>query len=562
MTMASVPVALVGLVLLGVGLVCGVASVVVFYSSDPVVGLLWEVVLISIGAVMTSGYISERRKRIAIASLDGQQYCGTAAEPSAVPPRKAAADAFRDEGLLPPSLARAWAAAEVLLRAALAPKQQQRQQQQQRQHASQAQPDAGAPGGISKNSAPQEPSSATELTPAASSAEHPPPAAVPRKDGKKKASGFRKCYPLGSSARGVRVHAVLSKNGEMLAGKYLETDDEASRSRMLREVRILEQLKHPNVVSIINSKLERHRPVFYEELGDQGTLRNLVTTLGSIPVWALRYFSRQVLAGLSHVHSRDVIHRDIKAGTILLFARGVVKLAGFGEACYASDPQDPFNPADASLGGRVYWLAPEVVHGGPFCKGSDLWAFGCTLVEMLAGRPPYAQSYADPDAEGAKEAFLRMRQGMANGEVPAGDDSECGRILSRCFALSPGDRATADELLRKPWFDAQHSDDETSADGGGGGGDFPSAQYYPLGDKGKSSATSQSSHRRAPRQHAFPPVSVGPYSAGSLASSEEVVDISLSSLVVACRILGLVRPNVSLTPATLAARGTVLPRKP
>lgn len=91
----------------------------------------------------------------------------------------------------------------------------------------------------------------------------------------------------------------------------------------------------------------------------------------------------QVLQGLLYLHEQGVIHRDIKGANILTTKEGLVKLADFGVATKASGLDQ------SSVVGTPYWMAPEVIELSGAVTASDIWSLGCTVIELIEGRPPY-----------------------------------------------------------------------------------------------------------------------------------------------------------------------------
>ena len=94
-------------------------------------------------------------------------------------------------------------------------------------------------------------------------------------------------------------------------------------------------------------------------------------------------YMSQVLHGLLYLHEQGVIHRDIKGANILTTKQGLVKLADFGVATRTTTLHE------SSVVGTPYWMAPEVIELSGATTASDIWSLGCTVIELLDGKPPY-----------------------------------------------------------------------------------------------------------------------------------------------------------------------------
>ena len=100
----------------------------------------------------------------------------------------------------------------------------------------------------------------------------------------------------------------------------------------------------------------------------------------------------QVLQGLQYLHDQGVIHRDIKGANILTTKDGTVKLADFGVSTNTLTGPDK----EAQVVGTPYWMAPEIIQLFGATPASDIWSVGCTVIELLQGKPPYHQLAAMP----------------------------------------------------------------------------------------------------------------------------------------------------------------------
>ena len=96
-------------------------------------------------------------------------------------------------------------------------------------------------------------------------------------------------------------------------------------------------------------------------------------------------YMTQVLHGLQYLHDQGVIHRDIKGANILTTKDGKVKLADFGVSTSTLAGADK----EAQVVGTPYWMAPEIIQLSGATSASDIWSLGCTVIELLEGKPPY-----------------------------------------------------------------------------------------------------------------------------------------------------------------------------
>ena len=111
----------------------------------------------------------------------------------------------------------------------------------------------------------------------------------------------------------------------------------------------------------------------------------------------IKVYAKQILSGLKYLHANGVIHKDIKGANILIHKDGTVKLSDFGcskeiEKTLTSGKNPMQNDG---LKGSVPWMAPEVVKETGHGRRSDIWAFGCTILEMATGKTPWSHLKLD-----------------------------------------------------------------------------------------------------------------------------------------------------------------------
>ncbi len=192
--------------------------------------------------------------------------------------------------------------------------------------------------------------------------------------------------------------ATDSKLGRDVAFKVLppsRADDRDWRARFEREARVLATLNHPHIGAIYGFEDADGITALVLELVEGRNLGERLHT-GRPSVSDALTFARQIADALSAAHEKGIIHRDLKPANIAIADDGTVKVLDFGLAKEHAGP-DPDASAtrtasltrDGAILGTVAYMSPEQARGLPLDKRTDIWAFGCVLFEMLAGKRPF-----------------------------------------------------------------------------------------------------------------------------------------------------------------------------
>ncbi|MFH2006337.1 MAG: serine/threonine-protein kinase [bacterium] len=158
------------------------------------------------------------------------------------------------------------------------------------------------------------------------------------------------------------------------------------KSRFLEEARTLAKLEHPNIVHLINFAEDVGRLCLVMQYAEGETFEELIERLEKVPPDEAVRVAYQVLDGLAHAHSENVVHRDIKPSNIIVRADGSVKVTDFGIAKITRD--NKLTQTGQTMG-TVRYMAPEQVRGKDIDARTDLYSLGVSLYEAVVGEPPF-----------------------------------------------------------------------------------------------------------------------------------------------------------------------------
>ena len=193
---------------------------------------------------------------------------------------------------------------------------------------------------------------------------------------------------IGSGGMANVYKARCHRLNRLVAVKILKSDlaDNADFRRRFRdESRAVAQLSHANIVSVYDVSTSGETEYIVMELIDGITLKQYMERRGRMDWRESLHFISQIMRGLSHAHSRGIMHRDIKPQNIMVLRDGSVKVADFGIACLANASQTLTQEAL----GSVHYISPEQARGDRIDARSDIYSAGVVLYEMLTGRLPF-----------------------------------------------------------------------------------------------------------------------------------------------------------------------------
>ncbi len=209
-------------------------------------------------------------------------------------------------------------------------------------------------------------------------------------------------------------------------------DDPEIVARFQREARALAKVRHPNLMHIYTVGEHEGRPYFAMEYIKGSTLNTILAKAGRIPAEQAAHIAAEVMSALDKVHQAGIVHRDIKAGNIMIDEDGRAVLMDFGLARQAHDAA---LTGDHTVLGTPNYMSPEQAKGERVDARTDIYSLGIVLYEMLTGAPPFK----------GKTSFEILRQHIESSVpppsavqpgIPAGFDP----VVARAVAKSPVDR--------------------------------------------------------------------------------------------------------------------------
>jgi serine/threonine protein kinase len=253
---------------------------------------------------------------------------------------------------------------------------------------------------------------------------------------------------LGAGGMGEVWRARDTRLGREVALKVLPpafASDPERMSRFGREARVLASLNHPHIGAIYGLEDADGVTALVLELIEGPTLADRIAP-GPMPVDEALPIARQIAAALEAAHEQGIVHRDLKPANVKVKADGTVKVLDFGLA-KALQPQvgsaagepthSPTVTAPTQKGvilGTAAYMAPEQARGAPVDRRADVWAFGCVLFEMLAGRRPFVGA----DVTDTLAAVLRSEPVWES--LPASTPPPILKLLRRCLQKTAANR--------------------------------------------------------------------------------------------------------------------------
>ncbi|KAF7356156.1 Protein kinase domain-containing protein [Mycena venus] len=264
---------------------------------------------------------------------------------------------------------------------------------------------------------------------------------------------------LGAGASGSVYSAVNLDNHTAMAVKEIKFPDLSGLPDLYAQIKdelsVMEQLHHPNIVEYYGIEVHRDKIYVFEELCQGGSLATLLERGRIEDESLIQTYTMQMLDGLAYLHSRGIVHRDVKPDHILLDHRGMIKFVDFGATKILAESQQTMQGTQNSLTGTPMYMSPEVIKNERRVRhgAMDIWSLGCIVLEFATGKKPWSNLN--------NEWAIMFHVGVATQPPPLPEPDQLSSLgiafIKDCLTIDPMRRPSADELKNHLWLSTLHS---------------------------------------------------------------------------------------------------------
>ncbi|CAF1171676.1 unnamed protein product [Adineta ricciae] len=249
---------------------------------------------------------------------------------------------------------------------------------------------------------------------------------------------------LGAGAAGDVDLAIDTKTNTKIAIKRMLWSKQPRKELIVSEIRVMQNCRFRSIVNFLDCYLRPNELWIVMEYMNGGQLTQIVeqTVLDEGQMAAV---TKECLEALQFLHSKNIIHRDVKSDNVLVGFDGSVKLTDFGFCAQLANTES----VRTTMVGTPYWMSPEVIKKLKYDRKVDIWSLGILMIEMIDGSPPYIN----------EQPFRAMCKIAMQEEPPAISVESQNRIshdakdfLRRCLIIDPQQRADTNELIRHPFI--------------------------------------------------------------------------------------------------------------
>lgn len=256
---------------------------------------------------------------------------------------------------------------------------------------------------------------------------------------------------IGRGSFSVVKRVIHRRTGEVFAAKFLPLRN-STRTRAFQERDLLSRLAHPRVACLLDFFCTRRTLVLITEMCCSHGLLDHLLLRGTVTEKEVQSYIQQILEGIGHIHSMNILHLDIKPENILMVypPRDEIKICDFGFSKEIDTSRHLY-----SMHGTPEFVAPEVVHQEPVSVATDIWSVGVIAYLCLVGQCPFV-------GETDRATLLKVGEGTLNWDAPdlLHRSPEAQNFLHEVLQPDPDKRPSAFECLSHEWFQYEHAGED------------------------------------------------------------------------------------------------------
>ncbi|XP_034038858.1 serine/threonine-protein kinase PLK3 [Thalassophryne amazonica] len=254
--------------------------------------------------------------------------------------------------------------------------------------------------------------------------------------------GFARCYEMTDLT-----------NNKMYAVKVIpqsRVSKPHQRDKITNEIELHRALSHKHIVKFSHHFEDQENIYIFLELCSQKSLAHIWKARHTLMEPEVRYYLRQIISGLKYLHSRGILHRDLKLGNFFINENMELRLGDFGLAAKLETVEQ----RKKTICGTPNYLAPEVLNRQGHGTESDVWSLGCVMYTLMCGNPPF-------ETLDLKETYKCIKEVRYN--LPSSLSPAAQKLISNILQKNPRDRLTLDQILNHDFFTKGFTPDKLPA---------------------------------------------------------------------------------------------------
>ncbi|KAG5472282.1 hypothetical protein LSCM1_03681 [Leishmania martiniquensis] len=228
---------------------------------------------------------------------------------------------------------------------------------------------------------------------------------------------------------------------EIIVPHDFTKDVEKQLAALESEIRVMRRLHHPHVVTYLGAVREGNSLRIFMEFVGGGTVGNKVASVGGLSEEKTRDYTAQLLEGLEYLHVSHILHRDLKGDNLFLTEDDQLKLGDFGQSKELADTL-----ITQSVQGTPSFMSPEMIACSGYSFEADVWSVGCCVIQMLTGKPPFA------NLDNQMAVMFAIISSKIEDQIPASASDGAKDFIRMCTKTNIKDRWTASQLRQHPWL--------------------------------------------------------------------------------------------------------------